>query len=205
MKLYCSPFCPYSHQVRVVWFEKGIQADIEYIDPANPPEDVIDLNPYGDTPTLIDRELVLFDPKIIMEFLDERFPHPPLHPMEPVARARARMLISRIERDWFSLLNEIEASVDKKAAKVRKLLRERLIAASPIFASKPYFLSEEFSLVDCALAPLMWRLSKIGIELPREAQAIQAYANRIFARDGFQRSLSDIELEMGHLPEKISA
>ncbi len=205
MKLYCSPFCPYSHQVRVVWFEKGIQADIEYIDPANPPEDVIDLNPYGDTPTLIDRELVLFDPKIIMEFLDERFPHPPLHPMEPVARARARMLISRIERDWFSLLNEIEASVDKKAAKVRKLLRERLIAAAPIFASKPYFLSEEFSLVDCALAPLMWRLSKIGIELPREAQAIQAYANRIFARDGFQRSLSDIELEMGHLPEKISA
>ncbi len=205
MKLYCSPFCPYSHQVRVVWFEKGIQADIEYIDPANPPEDVIDLNPYGDTPTLVDRELVLFDPKIIMEFLDERFPHPPLHPMEPVARAQARMLISRIEHDWFSLLNEIETSGDKKATKTRKLLRERLIAATPIFASKPFFLSDEFSLVDCALAPLMWRLSKIGIELPKEAQAIQTYAKRIFAREGFHRSLSDVELEMGHLPEKLSA
>ncbi len=205
MKLYCSPFCPYSHQVRVVWFEKGIQADIEYIDPANPPEDVIDLNPYGDTPTLVDRELVLFDPRIIMEFLDERFPHPPLHPMEPVARAQARMLISRIERDWFSLLNEIESSGDKKGAKARKLLRERLIAATPIFASKPFFLSDEFSLVDCALAPLMWRLSKIGVELPKEAQAIQIYANRIFAREGFQRSLSDVELEMGALPETLSA
>ncbi len=205
MKLYCSPFCPYSHQVRVVWFEKGIQADIEYIDPANPPEDVIDLNPYGDTPTLVDRELVLFDPRIIMEFLDERFPHPPLHPMEPVARAQARMLISRIERDWFSLLNEIESSGDKKGAKARKLLRERLIAATPIFASKPFFLSDEFSLVDCALAPLMWRLSKIGVELPKEAQAIQIYANRIFAREGFQRSLSDVELEMGALSETLSA
>lgn len=189
----------------MVWFEKAIQADIEYIDPDNPPEDVIELNPYGNTPTLVDRELVLFDAKIIMEYLDERFPHPPLHPMEPVARAQARMLIHRIDRDWYSLLKEIETSGDKKASRTRKLLRERLIAAAPIFASKPYFLSDEFSLVDCALAPLLWRLPILGIDLPKEAAAINNYAQRLFSREGFQKSLSEKEIEMADLPQRNTA
>lgn len=205
MTLYCSPVCHYSHQVRFVWHEKGVQSEIQFIDPANPPEDVIDLNPYGDSPTLIDRDLVLYDPKIIMEYLDERFPHPPLHPMEPVARAQARMLIHRIERDWYRLLDDILNSGEKKAARSRKLLREDLIAASPLFASQPYFLSEEFSLIDCALAPLLWRLPSVGVTLPQEAQAIRLYAQKIFSREGFQRSLSEREKEMGDLESLLSA
>ncbi|GAB4351772.1 MAG: stringent starvation protein SspA [Methylohalobius crimeensis] len=205
MTLYCSPICPYSHQVRFVWCEKGIQAEIEFVDPANLPEDVIDLNPYGDTPTLIDRDLVLYEPIIIMEYLDERFPHPPLHPMEPMARARARMLIHRINREWYRLLEEIQAAKDKKAARTRKLLREDLIAAAPLFAAKPYFFSDEFSLVDCALAPLLWRLPLLGIELPKEAQSIHSYAQRIFARPGFQKSLSPQETEIAELPQLLSA
>ncbi|BCX81468.1 stringent starvation protein A [Methylomarinovum caldicuralii] len=202
MSLYCSPTCPYSHQVRFVWHEKGVQADIHYIDPENPPADVIDLNPYHESvfTTLIDRDLVLYDHRIIMEYLDERFPHPPLHPMEPVARAQARMLIHRIDRDWYRLLDEIQNSGEKKAARARKTLREDLIAATPLFAAKPYFLSEEFSLVDCALAPLLWRLPAVGIDLPREAAPIRAYAQRIFAREAFQSSLSEAEREMAQLP-----
>ncbi len=205
MTLYCSPVCHYSHQVRFVWHEKGVQSDIQFIDPTNPPEDVVDLNPYGDSPTLIDRDLVLYDPKIIMEYLDERFPHPPLHPMEPVARAQARMLIHRIERDWYRLLDDILNSGEKKAARARKLLREDLIAAAPLFAAQPYFLSEEFSLVDCALAPLLWRLSSVGITLPQEAQTIRLYAQKIFAREGFQKSLSEQEQELADAQSLMSA
>jgi len=207
MTLYCSPTCPYSHQVRFVWHEKSVQADIHYIDPADPPEDVIDLNPYHQEilTTLIDRDLVLYEHRVIMEYLDERFPHPPLHPMEPVARAQARMLMFRIDRDWYRLLDEIRHCGEKKAARARKMLREDLVAAAPLFAAKPYFLSEEFSLVDCTLAPLLWRLPSVGIELPPEAQAIRTYAQRIFAREAFQKSLSEQEREMAELPLKLSA
>lgn len=196
MTIYCSPTCAYSHRTRIVLHEKGIAADVEFIDVADPPEDLLELNPYGSTPTMVDRDLVLYDSRIIMEYLDERFPHPPLHPMDPVSRARARMLVHRIDQDWYSLLDEIERSADKKASKPRKMLKDSLIAAVPVFAAKPYFLSDEFSLVDCALAPLLWRLASIGIELPKQADSIRQYAVRLFQRDGFQASLSDQEREL---------
>ena len=195
MTLFCSPTCAYSHRARVVLFEKGISADIEYIDVNHPPEDLLELNPYGSTPTMVDRDLVLYDSRIIMEYLDERFPHPPLHPMDPVSRARARMLVHRIDQDWYSLLDEIEKSADKKAAKPKKMLRESLVSAIPVFSAKPYFLSDEFSLVDCTLAPLLWRLPMLGIDLPKQADVIKAYAARLFEREGFQASLSDHERE----------
>ncbi len=179
--------------------EKGITADIEYIDVHQPPEDFIELNPYGTTPTMVDRDLVLYDSNIIMEYLDERFPHPPLHPMDPVSRARARMMVHRIDQDWYSLMDEIGRVPDKKAGKPRKMLRESLIAAIPVFAAKVFFLSDEFSLVDCTVGPLLWRLQMLGIELPKNAEPIRAYASRLFEREGFQSSLSEQEREYASL------
>jgi RNA polymerase-associated protein len=205
MTLYCSPLCVYSHRARIVLHEKGIAADVEYINPSQPPEDLLELNPYGTTPTMVDRDLVLYESRVIMEYLDERFPHPPLHPMDPVSRARARMLVHRIDQDWYSLLGEIANAIDTKTVKARKVLRESLIAAVPVFAARPYFLSDEFSLVDCALAPLLWRLPSLGIDLPRQAQPIKAYASRIFERQGFQASLSEQERDLITASELLSA
>jgi len=199
MTLFCSPTCAYSHRARFVMLEKGITADIEYIDVHQPPEDFIELNPYGTTPTMVDRDLVLYDSNIIMEYLDERFPHPPLHPMDPVSRARARMMVHRIDQDWYSLMDEIGRVPDKKAAKPRKMLRESLIAAIPVFAAKAFFLSDEFSLVDCTVGPLLWRLQMLGIELPKNAEPIRSYASRLFEREGFQSSLSEQEREYASL------
>jgi len=201
MTLFCSPNCAYSHRTRFVLFEKGITADIEFIDVNQPPDDLLELNPFGTTPTMVDRDLVLYDSRIIMEYLDERFPHPPLHPMDPVSRARARMLVHRIDQDWYSLLEEIEKSPDKKAVKPKKSLRESLISATPLFAAKPYFLSDEFSLVDCAMAPLLWRLAALGIDLPKQAEAIQRYGERLFEREAFRASLSDQERDFGSISE----
>ncbi len=205
MTLFSSSTCAYSHRTRFVLLEKGISADIEYVDACQPPEDLIELNPYGTTPTMVDRDLVLYDSTIIMEYLDERFPHPPLHPMDPVSRARARMMVHRIDQDWYNLLDEIVRSPDKKSSKARKMLRESLIAAIPVFAAKPYFLSDEFSLVDCALGPLLWRLPTLGIDLPKQADAIKSYAARIFERNGFQLSLSEQEREYSSLDDFLAA
>ncbi|GAB6067894.1 stringent starvation protein SspA [Methylothermus subterraneus] len=205
MILYCSPICPYSHQVRFVWHEKGIHGDIRFIDSQNPPPELAELNPYGDTPTLVDRELVLYEPKIIIEYLDERYPHPPLYPLEPMARAHTRMVIHRIHRDWYRLLEEIQRSQEKKAAQLRTQLQEELIAAAPLFAAKPYFLSDEFSLIDCVLAPLLWRLPWLGLEFSQTPRPIFDYAQRLFSRPSFRRSLSGPEKEMFESPQRLSA
>jgi stringent starvation protein A len=203
MILYSFPLCAYCHRARLVLTEKGVSADVEYVDINEPCEDLIELNPYSTMPTMIDRDLVLFDSRIIMEYLDERFPHPPLHPLDPVARAQARMLIQRIDEDWYRLLDEIETSGEKKAGRAKKMLRESLIAAAPIFKAKPYFMSDDFSLVDCVLAPLLWRLPSLNIELPKQAGAIVSYADRIFARDSFRASLSDEESDLRDLAVSV--
>ncbi|GAB6139356.1 stringent starvation protein SspA [Methylosoma difficile] len=190
-----------SHCARFVLHEKGITADIEYYDPNNPPEDLLELNPTGISPTLIERDLVLYDSRIIMEYLDERFPHPPLHQMDPVSRANARMLIKRIDQDWYQLLDEIINSGEKKSARAKKLLRESLLAATPIFADRPFFMSDEFSLIDCAIAPLLWRLPSLGIDVTTQNEAINDYTQRIFRRAAFKRSLSDAERDMTETPK----
>ncbi len=194
-----------SHPTRIVLFEKGITADIQYIDPSNPPEDLLEVSPNYSTPTMVDRDLVLFKTHIIMEYLDERFPHPPLHPMDPVSRARARMIVHRVDQDWYSLVKEIEASSDKKSVKAKKMLREHLISSTSLFAANPYFMSSEFSLVDCFVAPLLWRLPSLGIDLPKQAEEIKSYASRIFERDSFQASLSEMEAELVDPPKLMSA
>lgn len=196
MTLFSSPTCAMSHCARLVLHEKGVAADIEYYDPSEPPEDLLELNPNGTSPTLIERDLVLYDSRIIMEYLDERFPHPPLHQMDPVSRATARMLIKRIDQDWYKLLDEMIHSGEKKSARAKKMLKESLTASAPIFAARPYFMSDEYSLIDCSLSPLLWRLPSMGVELSALDKSISQYANRVFAREAFQESLSPEEREM---------
>jgi RNA polymerase-associated protein len=185
-----------SHCARLVVHEKGVPADIEFFDPNDPPEDLLELNPNGSSPTFVERDLVLYDARIIMEYLDERFPHPALHQMDPVSRANARMLIKRIDQDWYPMLEEVLLNGDKKAAKAKKLLKESLMAAAPVFEATPYFMSEEYSLIDCAMAPFLWRLPSIGIDITSLGKGITAYANRLFSRKAFQESLSSQEKEM---------
>ena len=189
----------YSQRVRLVLAEKGVAVEIIDVDPGNLPEDLADLNPYNSLPTLVDRELVLYESQVIMEYLDERFPHPPLLPVYPVARAQSRLLMYRIQRDWCHHVDTIVAgrSKDTVIERSRKELRESLIAVAPVFAEKEFFMSEEFTLVDCCVAPILWRLPVMGIDLPpKHGKPIMDYMDRIFSRDSFQASLSEAELDM---------
>ncbi len=188
----------YSHRVRIVLAEKGVAVEINDCNPNNLPEDLASLNPYNSLPTLLDRELVLYEPNVMMEYLDERFPHPPLLPVYPVARAESRLYMYRIQRDWCALADVILTAEDAdEADEARKALRDSLVAVSPIFGEKDYFMSEEFTLVDCCIAPLLWRLEILGVELP-EAQCkdLNKYMARLFEREAFQISLSEEEREM---------
>lgn len=184
----------YSHQVRIVLAEKGVNVEILPAKQNEPNTDLLALNPYGTVPTLIDRELVLYEPRIIMEYLDERFPHPPLLPVYPVARAETRKMMHRIEHDWYRLLNQVLNEID--ADEARTNLLESLTSLDPVFADKHYFLSDEFSLLDCALAPLLWRLPRLGIEIGTECKGLIAYMQRLFKRESFQISLTDAERQL---------
>ncbi|ASK34883.1 glutathione S-transferase N-terminal domain-containing protein [Alloalcanivorax mobilis] len=198
MTFFSSPDDHYSHRVRIVLAEKGVTVDIVDVDRADKPEDLASLNPYNEVPTLVDRELTLYQSTVIMEYLDERFPHPPLLPVYPVARAQSRLLIHRVERDWCAHVDAILAGEEKEASlnKRRKELRDGLITTAPIFSELPFFMSEEFTLVDCVVAPIMWRLPVLGVELPKQAKPLLDYADRLFDRDSFQASLTEAEREM---------
>ena len=186
----------YSHQVRMVLAEKGITVDVIEVDPAHKPEDLIDLNPYNSLPTLVDRDLVLYDSDIVMEYIDERYPHPPLLPVYPVARAKSRLLIRRIKHDWLKLYDQCSDTQQLNIEKAREVLIGSLVASAPLFAEKAFFMSEEMSLVDCYIAPLLWRLADLEISLPSSADAVIDYADRIYEREGFQQSLTDAEREL---------
>lgn len=195
MTLYSGALDMGSHQVRIVLAEKGVTVDVINVGPQNPSEDLLELNPYNTLPTLVDRELVLYNSNIIMEYLEERFPHPPLLPVYPVARAKSRLMIYRIELDWYSLVKKIEKN-DADSEKARLELTEGLVSLIPVFNDKAYFLSDEFTLVDCCIAPLLWRLPHLGINLPPTAKPILKYGDKIFARDSFQASLTESEREL---------
>jgi RNA polymerase-associated protein len=196
MTLFSSATDPESHRVRLVFAEKGITVEVVDIDAGNKPEDLVDLNPYNSVPTLVDRELVLYDPRTIMEYLDERFPHPPLMPVDPVSRARARLALYRIEKDWYQQLPALESKSEKVYTKARKILRDSLTSSAEVFGAKPFFLSDEFSLVDATIIPVLWRLKHYRIELPRQAKPVMQYATRMYARESFKASLTDAEHEM---------
>ena len=196
MTLYSCADDMYSHQTRIVLAEKGVGVDIFLVDLANLPEDLINLNPYGTVPTLVHGELALYEAKIIIEYLDERFPHPPLMPVYPVSRARSRLMMHRIENDWYSLAKIILTGAEDDAEKAHHKLKKSLLNLASILNEAPYFMSEEFSLVDCYLAPLLWRLPVFGIELDGQgSKELKTYMLKLFGRESFQASLTEAERE----------
>lgn len=197
MTLFSRADDPWSHRTRIVLAEKSIHVETIDVQDGNLPEDLLDLNPYQSVPTLVDRDLVLYDSRVIIEYLDERFPHPPLMPVDPVARAQFRMALYRIERDWYSLALKIDDVADRKEGqKARKILRDSILASADVFKAKPYFLADEFSLVDATIAPILWRLDAWEIDLPPQAQVVTKYMNLIFSRPTFRHSMSRVEQQM---------
>ncbi|HDY84210.1 hypothetical protein LCGC14_1142720 [marine sediment metagenome] len=196
MTLYSDPSCPFSHRTRIVIHEKNIAANIEDLIDGHWPEEVAAANPYGTSPILMDRDLTLYDANIIVNYFDERFLHPPLMPIEPASRAKARLMLHRIDKDWYSLWPVLTGTEKSKISKARKIIQEDLTVLAPLFEESAFFMSDEFSLLDCSLAPLLWRLPILGIKLPTNAKAVEAYAERIFTRESFKASLSDVERDM---------
>ena len=197
--LYSDNTSHYSHRVRLVLAEKGVTVELVESESGTVPPELGDLNPYNTMPTLVDRELVLYESKVMMEYLDERFPHPPLLPVYPVARAESRLFVYRIERDWAALVDAIQSSrSDNVVSKSSKELKESLVAVAPIFSEKPFFMSEEFSLVDCCVAPILWRLPSLGVDIrpSKQSKPLLDYMDRLFSRESFQESLSIQEREM---------
>ena len=197
MTLFSKPTCIHSHRTRLVLAEKNINIEIVNVEGPDLPEDLMDLNPYHTVPTLVDRDLVLYDSRVIIEYLDERFPHPPLMPVDPVTRAQFRLALFRIETDWYQIAEQFDVDGGGKlATKSRKMLRESILASVELFAARQYFLSDEFSLVDCSIAPILWRLPVYGIDLGSHSEPIESYMKRVFERRSFQGSLTELEQEM---------
>ena len=196
MMLYAGTTDPQSHRTRIVLYEKDVECQVVEVDVKKKPRELGELNPYNTVPTMVDRDLVLYDSNIINEYLDERLPHPPLMPVDPVSRAKARLMLMRFDRDWYNLLPEIQGHDKKRSQHARTVLRDGLTAISPVFKEHSFILGEEFSLVDCSLAPILWRLPVYQIDLPRQAKPILEYAERIFARKAFKQSLTDPERDM---------
>ena len=196
MSLYSDPMDAASHAVRFVLAEKAINVEIHHVTTDEKPEDLNDLNPYSAILTLVDRELVLYEPQIIMEYLDERFPHPPLMPVDPVSRANNRLYRYRLQRDFYALVDDVEHGDKVVSNAAKKCLRDHLSTLAPIFAQKTYFMSDDYSLVDCYLAPILWRLPAYGVRLPANANALKKFAERIFEREAFTQSLTEAEYEL---------
>ncbi len=200
LTLFSARDCVVSHRVRLVLAAKGVVYDYVPVDPANPPEDLIDLNPYHSVPTLVDRDLVLYAASVVTEFIDERYPHPPLMPIDPLSRARLRLAMLRVELEWVPQVQTIQAGSKAQAEAARKRLRELLLGAAPLFKASRFFLNPEISLADCAVAPVIWRLGALGIDLGKESKAFEDYGNRIFRNPGFARSLTAEERALRELP-----
>ncbi len=186
-----------SHRVRFVIAEKGINVDIINVSQDDSAAaDLAELNPYNRAPTLVDRDLVLYNASVINDYLDERYPHPPLMPVDPVSRAQLRLVHHRVLQDWYSLAYEIEASTGKIAEQAARQLKESLIATNELFKVQDYLLSDELTLVDCMLGPLMWRLSHYGVKLGKPGASVEIYAQRVFSRASFKTSLTMAEREL---------
>jgi RNA polymerase-associated protein len=197
MVLYSGTTCPFSQRCRFVLFEKGMDFEIKDVDLFNKPEDINVMNPYGQVPILVERDLILYESNIINEYIDERFPHPQLMPADPVMRARARLFLFNFERELFIHVQTLENSNNQKAIDKGKLLiRDRLTQLSPILLKNKYMLGDDFSMLDVAIAPLLWRLDHYGIDLPKSAAPLMKYAERIFSRPAYIEALTPSEKVM---------
>ena len=196
MNLYSGTTCPFSHRCRIVLYEKGMDFQVIDVDVYNKPEDIAVINPHNRVPVLVERDLVLYEPNIINEYIDERFPHPQLMPADPIMRARARQLLVSMEREIFAYIEPLEKNQKAAADKARQAIRERLTEMAPIFAKQKHMLGDDFSMLDVAIAPLLWRLDHYGIELPKSAAPLMKYGERIFSRQGFIDALTPSEKAM---------
>jgi RNA polymerase-associated protein len=196
MTLYSGTTDPYSHRCRIVLFEKGMDFQVIDVDLANKPEDLAVINPHNEVPVLVERDLVLQQANIINEYIDERFPHPQLMPADPVMRARARLFLHNFEEQLFSHIADIESGDQKLADKARAAIRDNLPQIVPLFAKQQYILGDEFSMLDVAIAPLLWRLGHYGIELPKQAAPLLKYAERIFSRPAYIEAMTPSEKAM---------
>ena len=195
MTLYSDPNCAQSHRVRIVLGEKDLVFNVVDVNNNDNNEDLIALNPNNSTPTFVDRNLVLYESRVIMEYLDERFPHPPLMPVDPVIRAKTRMVLHYIEKDLYGLLDDLKSSGEKKSSAAKEKLEENLMFSLNFLQGNRFFLSDDFSIIDCSIAPILWRLPEYGIELPKSGKPIIKYADRIFERSSFIDNLSEQEEE----------
>ena len=196
MTLYSNPNCAQSHRVRIVLGEKDLVFNVVDVIQGENNEDLVALNPNNSTPTFVDRNLVLYESRVIMEYLDERFPHPPLMPVDPVIRAKTRMVLHYIEKDLYGLLDDIKSSGEKKSTAAKKKLEDNLMLALDFIQGKKFFLSDDFSIIDCSMAPILWRLPEYGIELPKSAKPLLKYSERLFKRPSFLENLSEQEEEI---------
>ncbi|NOU00339.1 MAG: glutathione S-transferase [Gallionella sp.] len=196
MRLYSGSVCPYSHRCRIVLFEKGMDFEVIDVDLMNKSEDVATINPYNKVPVLVERDLVLYEANIINEYIDERFPHPQLMPPDPVMRGRARLFLHRFEIELYSQIDIIENGAVKAADKSRSVIRDSLTQFAQILTRQKFLLGEEFSMLDVAIAPLLWRLDHYGIQMGKEAAPLMKYAERLFSRQGFIDSLTPYERAM---------
>ena len=196
MTLLSGPLCVFSHCCRIVLLEKDVECSIEYVSAKDDPSRLGEFNPYGETPTLLDRDLTLYGTEVILEYLDERFPHPPLMPVDPISRARTRLMILRLTRDWLQPVSDLGESLKPAPAELKKILRDGLLAISPLFARQPFFMNPEYTLADACITPLLWRLPSLGIELPKQAEPLLAYGKRMFKRPAFAGSVSPREAKL---------
>lgn len=196
ISLYSAHMDPYSHRVRIVVQEKEAAHDLILINEDEPSEDFLALSPYQALPVLVDRDLVLFDTMSILEYMDERYPHPPLMPVDPAERAKIRQMIMRIDRDWTSKVIALQSATGRAATTLTKELKDSILVLAPVFDQYKYFMGDEYSLVDCALAPILWQLQLHNMALPESAQPILDYAERLFERETFEDSLTEYEEEL---------
>lgn len=196
MTLYSGTTCPFSQRCRIVLYEKGMDFQIVDVDLYNKPEEIAVMNPNNRVPILVERDLQLYESNIINEYIDERFPHPQLMPADPVMRARARLFLFRFETELFSQIDHVEGNSQKNAEKARGVIRDSLVQMAPVFAKQKYMLGEEFSMLDVAIAPLLWRLDHYQIVLPRQAAPLLKYAERLFSRQAFIDSMTPSEKAM---------
>jgi RNA polymerase-associated protein len=196
MTLYSGTTCPFSQRSRIVLYEKGMDFQIVDVDLFNKPEDLAVMNPYNRTPVLVERDLVLYESNIINEYIDDRFPHPQLMPADPVMRARARLFLFRFENELFSNIEALEKGNQKAADRARQLVRDSLTQIAPVFTKQKYMLGDEYSMLDVAIAPLLWRLDYYGVQLPKQAAPLLKYAERLFSRPAYIEALTPAEKVM---------
>jgi stringent starvation protein A len=196
MILYSGTSCPFSQRCRIVLFEKGMDFEIKDIDQREKPDEIAAMNPYNQLPILVERDLTLYESNIINEYIDERFPHPQLMPADPVMRARARLFLFNFERDLFAHLVDVVNGTPKIAEKARAIIRDNLTQIAPIFNKQKFMLGDDYSMLDVAIAPLLWRLDHLGIQLPKQGTPLLKYAERLFARPAFIEALTPIEKAM---------